>query len=170
MKTLKRNTFSGALGVVRSAGIKMMIEKALRREDNQYESVGFRLPNRPDMLHYARSRVAEFASLMPFNKEDICDITLAVGEALDNAVVHCEQAKPTSMHIELSRMKDRLHIDISDAGEGFDPTKVSPPKDGDLAEHGRGITIMKAVMDNVGFSCGESGTKVTMEKKFRDII
>jgi len=95
------------------------------------------------------------------------DIELALREALDNAVVHGNQEDPeTKVHIRCRcRPGNEISIVVTDQGKGFDFEKIvgngisSEP----ASEHGRGIQLMKACMDDVRFERG--GSEVHMRKR-----
>jgi serine/threonine-protein kinase RsbW len=97
------------------------------------------------------------------------DIELALREALENAVVHGNQEDPeTKVHIRCRcQPGNELSIVVTDQGKGFDVEKVvgngitSDP----ASEHGRGIQLMKAYMDDVHFERG--GAEVHMRKRSR---
>src|SRR5258705_7760341 len=83
------------------------------------------------------------------------DVELALREALDNAVVHGNQEDPkTKVHIRCRCCPGKeISIVVTDQGKGFDFEKIagngltSAPN----SEHGCGIQLMKAYMDEVHF-------------------
>jgi len=97
------------------------------------------------------------------------DIELALREALENAVVHGNQEDPeTKIHIRCRcQPGNELSIVVTDQGKGFDVEKIvgkgiiSDP----ASEHGRGIQLMKAYIDDVDFERG--GAEVHMRKRSR---
>jgi serine/threonine-protein kinase RsbW len=99
------------------------------------------------------------------------DVELALREALDNAVVHGNQEDPeTKVHIRCRcRPGNEISIVVTDQGKGFDFEKIvgngiaSEP----ASEHGRGIQLMKAYMDDVQFVRG--GSEVHMRKRSRTV-
>jgi serine/threonine-protein kinase RsbW len=97
------------------------------------------------------------------------DIELALREALDNAVVHGNQENPeTKVHIRCRcHPGNEISIVVADQGKGFDFEKiVSNGTSSDPgSEHGRGIPLMKAYMDDVHFE--RSGSEVHMRKRSR---
>src|SRR3989442_6628714 len=88
------------------------------------------------------------------------DVELALREALENAVVHGNQEDPDAkVHIRCRcGPGNEISIVVTDEGKGFDFEKIvgngitSDPG----SEHGRGIQLMKAYMDNVHFERGGS--------------
>jgi serine/threonine-protein kinase RsbW len=94
---------------------------------------------------------------------------LALREALNNAVVHGNQEDPEAkVHIRCRCQPGKeLFIVVTDQGKGFDFKKAvgnGMAKDPD-SEHGRGIQLMKAYMDDVHFERG--GSEVHMRKRSR---
>src|ERR1700676_3260227 len=88
------------------------------------------------------------------------DVELALREALDNAVVHGNQEDPkTTVHVRCRcEPGNEICIIVTDQGKGFDFKKfvgngVTSEPD---SEHGRGIQLMKAYMDEVHFERGGS--------------
>jgi serine/threonine-protein kinase RsbW len=94
-------------------------------------------------------------------------VELALREALSNAVVHGNHEHPTAkVHIRCRCWPGQeISIIVTDQGKGFDFGK----REGDglmcdpFSEHGRGIRLMKAYMDDVHFERG--GSQVHMRKR-----
>jgi serine/threonine-protein kinase RsbW len=98
------------------------------------------------------------------------DVELAIREALGNAVVHGNQEDPeTRVHIRCRcEPGNELAIVVRDQGKGFDFGKLvgDGPISDPAAEHGRGILLMRACMDDVHFERG--GSEVHMRKRARN--
>jgi len=93
-------------------------------------------------------------------------VELALREALNNAVVHGNAMDPNKL-VEVRCRCERgkgVWLIVKDHGKGFDPRAVSDPLASDRlhAEHGRGIHLMKLMMDEVSFHC--AGSEVQMRK------
>jgi serine/threonine-protein kinase RsbW len=111
-------------------------------------------------------RLIEGSQCIPGNE---FDVELALREALGNAVVHGNQEDPEKkVHIRCRCGRGQgISITVTDQGKGFDFGKVlangitadSP------AEHGRGIPLIEACMDDVHFARG--GSEVHMSKHWR---
>jgi serine/threonine-protein kinase RsbW len=97
------------------------------------------------------------------------NVEMALREALANAVVHGNHEHPSAkVHIRCRCWRGKgISMIVTDQGRGFDFAKtegsglISAP----LSEHGRGILLMKAYMDDVHFERG--GSKVHMRKLSR---
>jgi serine/threonine-protein kinase RsbW len=95
------------------------------------------------------------------------DIEIAVREALANAVIHGNQEDPKKRVRVTSRCSDdgQVFITIRDEGRGFDSRTVPDPTTPEnvLSSHGRGIYLMRMLMDEISFE--QDGTVVKMCKR-----
>lgn len=92
-------------------------------------------------------------------------VQLALREALNNAVVHGNRLDAEKLvHVRCRAVGKGISITVSDQGAGFDLNTVPDPLSDEnlMAEHGRGIRLMKLVMDEVSFE--RRGSKVHLWK------
>jgi serine/threonine-protein kinase RsbW len=93
-------------------------------------------------------------------------IEFALVEALNNAVVHGNRMDRQKLVQVLCCCESGkgISVVVKDQGQGFDPNAVPDPTAAENigADHGRGIWVMKSVMDEVFFERG--GTEVRMRK------
>jgi serine/threonine-protein kinase RsbW len=99
---------------------------------------------------------------------DLEDIDLAVREVLANAIIHGNHSDPeksVSILVAVNKNCD-LFIVVKDSGSGFDPSRVLNPTVGEslLANHGRGIFLIRQFMDQVFFRFNQ-GTEVVMQRR-----
>jgi len=98
------------------------------------------------------------------------DIETAVREALANAVIHGNQEDPRKrVYVACGCALDgEISITVRDDGQGFDAGVLPDPTDRNnlLLSHGRGIYLIRALMDEVSFE--EHGKVVCMRKKLTD--
>jgi serine/threonine-protein kinase RsbW len=80
--------------------------------------------------------------------DSIHDVELAISEACANVIQHAVDSDGYEVTIELAA--DRCAITVLDRGEGFDAADVTVQDDSD-AESGRGLTLMRALVDNLNF-------------------
>jgi serine/threonine-protein kinase RsbW len=97
--------------------------------------------------------------------ECVEDIALAQTEACANVVKHSGPGDEYEVRVDIDQ--DKCVIRVIDTGHGFDwQTLPDASNNGDSsAERGRGITLMRALVDEVRFvSKPEAGTIVHLEK------
>src|SRR3979411_1914277 len=90
------------------------------------------------------------------------EVEIAIYEALANAVIHGNhENQEKQVHVACRcRMDGVVLISVRDEGEGFDSRVIPDPTEAQrlLRTHGRGLYLMKAMMDEVSFE--ENGTLV----------
>jgi serine/threonine-protein kinase RsbW len=93
-------------------------------------------------------------------------LNLVLTEAITNAIEHTVPAD-TSRRVKVCLRIDEheLHIYVHDQGQGFDLDAVPPPDFEVPDEHGRGIFLIRALMDGVTYRRTESGNVLEMHKK-----
>jgi len=117
-------------------------------------------------------------TLMILAREMKCDsrrldeVELALREALANAVIHGNrQDEDKNVVVRCFCQPDRgMLLIVEDEGMGFNPAKVPNPTNAEclLETHGRGLFLMKRLMDHVRISRrGRSGTRVTLLKRLK---
>jgi serine/threonine-protein kinase RsbW len=102
------------------------------------------------------------------SEHDIFSIKLALEEAIVNAMKHGNQFdRAKKVHVSYQIFADRFDVQISDDGNGFDPSDVPDPTAFENLERpcGRGLMLMRHYMTEVVFN--QRGNGVIMCKVFR---
>lgn len=130
------------------------------------------LPSSIEYLPLVDSVCQAFCVWAGVQEEAADEISMAVIEAATNAVVHGNKcSRSRKMRASFEKKLCEIVISVSDEGCGFDPDSVPSPVDGAnlLKESGRGIYIMKQVMDSVQFEAAKGGgTKVRLAKQIAE--
>ncbi len=113
----------------------------------------------PFVRHLSRSALSDLGVAAAC----IDDVEVALAEACTNVLRHA--ADTGDEYVVEIRIEDAVcSIDVIDAGKGFDASDV-PRALSEGAESGRGIQLMKALVDDLEFvSDGDSGTVVRLTK------
>ena len=102
-----------------------------------------------------------------FDDDTSSQIAMVVREAVINAILHGNQKDP-SKHVRWSyELNDEaLRFKIADEGPGLDPDTVPDPlaPENILRSSGRGIFLMRAIMDEVHFHQLNPGTEIELIK------
>lgn len=82
----------------------------------------------PASVAEARAAVAGFAESAGATTEGIAAVTVAVSEAVTNAVLHAYLDAPSAgpVHVEAEREAQRLRVRVTDEGRGMMPRPDSP--------------------------------------------
>ena len=114
----------------------------------------------------ARDTVMQFLSEHGVDGDEEIDIMIALQEALANAVLHgCGDDPAKQIHCIVTVDPAEISIVIRDPGPGFETASSSDSaEDGtNLTEHGRGILLMRSLMDEIHYS--HRGAEVHMIKR-----
>ncbi len=133
--------------------------------EGQRISKEFTFPGDAESLSAARDAVMEFIQPHCASELEETDILIAVQEALANAVVHgChnDPSKTVSCRVEVD--SGAFTITVHDPGPGFDVDAATRATEAgaNFTTHGRGICLMRSVMDEVAYRKG--GSEVQFRK------
>ena len=132
-------------------------------------------------IELKRSLPSEVAAISPFvdklmrlirkcgcAAEGESDVEIALREALANAIIHGNHENPRKrVYVRFRCEPDEVSLAVKDEGRGFDINKMANPTAPENigSVHGRGIYLMRALMDEVRFE--EGGVVVHMRKSAR---
>jgi anti-sigma regulatory factor (Ser/Thr protein kinase) len=134
------------------------------------------MPAEPEFVAFARRAVQDVARQLRMDKDTTSDIMLAVGEACNNGVLYgavrssnrvlsitCRVSHP------MTHKDDLLEIDVRNHGNGFagsvDWSEHAMPPAELLADHGRGLPLMRSVVDQVDIISENGDTIVRLIKR-----
>lgn len=97
-------------------------------------------------------------------EESILDrIMISITEVVNNGIIHGNKADPNKLvHLSCTCYDDRIDFTVRDEGVGFFPDNLPDPlaESNLLKEGGRGVLIIRSMMDVVEFRQGETGMEV----------
>jgi serine/threonine-protein kinase RsbW len=120
------------------------------------------LPREEGTVGLARRALSSSLTQLGVTPDCVHDIELAISEACTNVIRHAQPGEEYEISLEV--VDERAVMRVIDTGQGFDwelSDKSSEPE----AESGRGIELMRALVDHVRFEAKpEAGTIVHLEK------
>jgi serine/threonine-protein kinase RsbW len=102
---------------------------------------------------------------LDWSSHEIFSVRLALEEAIVNAIKHGNGLDASKqVHFLCKMSAQRVYIEITDEGGGFDPDRVPDPTQPENLDrpNGRGIMLMRSYMSRVEYNT--AGNKVVMEK------
>lgn len=133
------------------------------------ESIMVEFPSSYEWLNMVDLVCGEITSEMGFSQDALNEISISVIEACTNALEHGNKCDSDLMvRAVFTREPGRITIEVFDDGDGFDyegflqhipdPSNIHNPR-------GRGIYIMKTMMDHLTFEkIPDRGMKVMLRK------
>ena len=108
------------------------------------------LPSEARLLSVARSFVEAVCHAHQLERSLTHTLVLVTGEAFTNIVRHAHRDVPRAqVEIRLQLMADEVTLTFQDQGAPFDLTAVPELAPGELRIGGRGVYLMRTLMDEV---------------------
>lgn len=132
-------------------------------------AVTLRIDSRLEHVALIGIAVRAICTAIPVTDEQAAAIELCVVEAVNNAVEHAyreEAGHPVEVRLLLGG--GALRIAIRDRGRRMDWAAARAQADGytgGLDEGGRGLVIMRSVMDHVSYRCAGGWNELSMRKR-----
>jgi serine/threonine-protein kinase RsbW len=124
-----------------------------------------RLPRDARSLPLMRGLLRQTLEHLDVATQTIEEIVLALTEACANVVEHAGEFEEYQVDVAID--DDLCHIGVLDEGHGFDFEQV-PTAEGSPLEGGRGLVLMKALVDDLHFVRAEDGRhRVELVKRLR---
>lgn len=118
------------------------------------------LPARASQLAATRSALRGWLARAMIGPGQAQDVLIAVGEALANAIEHGHRRDPQgTIVLRAIALADRLQLTITDTGSW------KPPRPRQDSHRGRGIALMRTLMDDVTIQAGTLGTTVHLHAR-----
>jgi serine/threonine-protein kinase RsbW len=131
--------------------------------------VRMRMPSRRDAVGPTVDRIIEAVGDAGLDDDQKLDLAVALAEALSNAAVHGNRLRPRSRVIVTIYVtpREQATIEVKDSGGGFDVSGVSDPTHHEriLAPSGRGVFLMRRLVDKVEFFPPGNRVSLTVEAR-----
>jgi len=122
------------------------------------------LPRDGQSVPLVRRITGDSLGVLGVDAHCVSDIQVALSEACSNVLKHSGAEDDYEVNVVI---RDRLAtLEVVDRGAGFDAELVGRSDAAAAAEGGRGIQLMRALVDQVSFTVRpEAGTVVHLEKE-----
>jgi serine phosphatase RsbU (regulator of sigma subunit)/anti-sigma regulatory factor (Ser/Thr protein kinase) len=114
------------------------------------------LPARPNVLGALRNTLGRWLRAFGANEDELFDITLSASEAATNAIEHAYGAREATFTVRCEHDGRQATITVRDVGRW----RTTRPQRG-----GRGLKIMRSLVDDVNIDSDQHGTVVTITKR-----
>ena len=121
------------------------------------------IPSNTLYLERVEKLTAEVSDYAKLTQNECDDLSIVVTELVNNAIHHGnKQNQSKKVYINFYVKSNQLEIHIKDEGNGFNPEKLKDPLEPEnlLNESGRGIFLIRNLMDKLDFKFTDIGTEV----------
>jgi serine/threonine-protein kinase RsbW len=124
------------------------------------------LPRDARSVPVARHVIAQSLRAAGFLAEDVGDVEQALSEACGNVLRHSRVGDSYEVRVRLD--EELLRVEVVNVGGPFDGTRLGRGPAPPSAESGRGIHLMRALVDELRFEFhAGDGSFVSMTKRLR---
>jgi anti-sigma regulatory factor (Ser/Thr protein kinase) len=128
----------------------------LRTVAVEVEAMTLELSTQPRALTGLRRTLGRWLEAGGASLEESQDIRMAAHEAACNSMEHAYGFEEATFQLDASRNNGEVSIVVRDTGGWREPRK---------SDRGRGLDLMRALMDEVELEAGDEGTTVRMRRK-----
>ena len=129
------------------------------------DEVDVRIPSHPRWLRLARLVVDECCRDFEVEADAARDIVQAVDEALSNVIRHAYKGESGQPIRIVCRCDGKaFHVEVCDLGQEFDPFAQPVPPPNELRSGGRGIFLIRSLMDGCEYRRAEGWNCVRLSK------
>ncbi|MCL5268849.1 MAG: ATP-binding protein [Bacteroidetes bacterium] len=128
------------------------------------------IKTRNDTIKEAETKLKAILVGIDISETEEHNLLVSASEAVNNAVTHGNKNDPAkNVILNLDYADDEITLSIEDEGGGFNPEGLPDPllPENLLKPSGRGIHIMKSLMDSVRFEFTRRGTRTVMKLKLK---
>ena len=120
------------------------------------EQLTLELSTQPRALTGLRRTLGRWLEAAGASNEESQDIRMAAHEAACNSMEHAYGFEEATFKLDAHRQNGEVSIVVRDTGGWREPRK---------SDRGRGLDLMRALMDDVELEAGDAGTTVRMTRK-----
>jgi serine/threonine-protein kinase RsbW len=133
------------------------VARSRAQVDGRTYAVRLTIPAKAEYIALGRLALSGLSRLRPLSDEVLGDLKLALTEACTNSVQHAYRGGDGSVEILYELHADRLVIEVSDSGEGFEGQGADSLDLSELTEGGLGIAIIRSLADDLQIDAREGG-------------
>lgn len=133
--------------------------------EREIERISF--PSSIEFLNEVEAVTVRVATKLSLSESDTDDLSIAVTEMFNNAIQHGNKYdRNKQVSIRFSVNTKYLIVSIMDQGSGFIPEEIKDPlaPENLLSESGRGIYLVRHLMDDIKFNINDKGSEVLLYK------
>jgi anti-sigma regulatory factor (Ser/Thr protein kinase) len=122
------------------------------------EQIDLELIGEPEALAAFRQTLRRWLGELDAGPDEVQEIVMATNEACQNAIEHAYSLTPEPFDVSMAATDDGVEVVVRDRGAWTD---------GESPDRGRGLPLMRALVDTVEIDHRPTGTRVTLRRSLR---
>jgi serine/threonine-protein kinase RsbW len=131
---------------------------------DEHGVVALSIPAKAEYIVLSRLALTGIARARPLDAEVLADLKLAITEACSNSIRHAYASRDGIVEIRYEVTEDKVAVEVTDTGGGFDAAVDVQGSDVELDEGGLGIAIIRAVVDDLAIESNGGGSRLRFVK------
>ncbi len=163
--SINPTTFIHRMTTLNTMRIEQIVTTAPSRPQQQC-NFSLSLSSMPENVSLVEPFVEKVRSRYPINDEQYFNILVVLTEAVNNSILHGNQADPQKrVNVRLRASHRSFTFVVSDQGGGFDPAELLDPTAPEQVSipNGRGVFLMQKLSDGLRFK--DNGRRVNIRFK-----
>ncbi len=137
----------------------------------RHHKAALTLKSNPKEVAKVETFLEKLNKTLHFNEVQFNKLLVATTEAVNNGIIHGNKRDPqkeVTLTCELEN--NRLTVRVDDEGPGVNPDMLPDPlaEENLLRENGRGVFLMRSLMDEIKFEKTDKGSSVIMQMSISD--
>lgn len=127
-----------------------------------------KIQSEPAKIQLVENELKKFCQKAGICHDDFENFVIATTEIVNNAIRHGNKDdNQKKVVVKFVLTGKRMKVIVCDEGKGFNPERIADPlKPSNIyKESGRGIFIVKSLMDDIKFKFSPNGTRAIFSKK-----
>ncbi len=123
------------------------------------------LPSTIEQVAKVEKFLLKLKKTLAIDEEHFYKLLVAVTEAVNNGIIHGNGRDPNKQVVLTCNWTDGcLEVIVRDEGPGFESDHLPDPlaEENLMRDHGRGVFLIRSLMDSVRFSKDDAGSEVIM--------
>jgi serine/threonine-protein kinase RsbW len=125
------------------------------------------IPSDISQIQVVEAKAEKIAQQFGYSEDECDSLAIALTEIVANAINHGNNRnKQKKVYVKFIVNRKTFEIHVKDEGDGFNPNEIADPLKPEnlLKDSGRGVFIVKALVDDVKYKFLKTGTKVILIK------
>ncbi|MBI1803405.1 MAG: ATP-binding protein [Ignavibacteriae bacterium] len=124
------------------------------------------LSSKPNEIVKVEGFLAKINTTLQLDETKFNKLLIATTEAVNNGILHGNKRDPQkNVTLTCQANHTSLIVTVQDEGPGVDPDNIADPlaEENLMRENGRGVFLMRSLMDSISFEKFPGGSRVIMK-------
>jgi serine/threonine-protein kinase RsbW len=141
------------------------MKQSCRKKNSRAQRFSLIIQSNPKKVHAIEGLLQQVDDAVVLDEKAMYRLLVSCTEAVNNAILHGNKSDPSkTVCIRCAVQKKAIVVVVKDEGGGFDSAQLPNPlsRANLMKENGRGVFLMRSLMDEVAFRKLKTGHEVRL--------